>query len=631
MAPGLASPRSAFGCLPCLSVGLLCLGIPSGGAESRLDESGDSSYTTAGASYSSSLQAGNSSSSIYRSPTYPTEYGPVVGWVLPNGVFAFHSIPYAQPPVGRNRWTDPSPPASWTEPKDVTALANICPQPKDPGVTRAVVGKEDCLYLYVYTSSGPNPAKSELKPVMLWVHGGGLQVGDGYLGDAGGPSGFYDGSNLVREFDVVVVSIQYRLGTLGFLASDLFKTAGTTPSGQAADGYGNFGFKDQRYAMQWVQRNIQGFGGDPNRVMLFGESAGGISMCYHLTSPASAGLFQAITMESGSCYMQIQNMSSGWEMAESIAGLAGCPVGPTVAANDTRDCLLNAPLRDLVYPMGDEKAALPGSNYWAAPDWPWCMTVDGTTEGLVSPPHVLLSEGSFSRVPTIFGTNTNEFNCDCDVTDPDKDCLFADGLPSMIPGLSPPYSDADVATVLGHFLGKSLSQAQFDEALAMYPIEEFKWNNTARISAMLVDTTGWIGSCSTQKSAQMMLGHGHADIWLYHFARLGEMRRVGHFSEVGYVFQNCLACGTDSITDCCQGTNNSAPDLALSKLMGSYWSTHAAKGDPNRVGLPFWPRYKHFSKLVMRFDIESTVTLGYRELHCAFWDKIYGGESGSHT
>lgn len=142
---------------------------------------------------------------------------------------------------------------------------------------------------------------------------------------------------------------------------------------------------------------------------------------------------------------------------------------------------------------------------------------------------------------------------------------------------------------------------------------------------MMVDSPGWIGSCSTQRSALSLLNAKHDDVWVYHFARLGARPRVPHFSEVAYVFQNCNACGAATASACCQGTDHSKPDLDLSALMGRFWSALARAGDPNNrtvsgVSMDLsWPRFTATDKEIMRFDTTSTLSRGYRSEKCTFW------------
>lgn len=530
--------------------------------------------------------------------TYMTEHGPVFGSVGADDVNVFRSVPYARGPTGHRRWSNPERPQRWTQPLNVSSYADPCTQRSG----NKTIGKEDCLKLYLYTTSAPQ--SKHRKPVMVWIHGGGLQSGNGYLSGGNSTGGFYDGRKLALLGDVVVVAIQYRLGTLGFLAMS-----------DGEGGFGNFGLKDQRLGLQWVQKNVGYFGGDPSNVMVFGESAGGISMCYHLTSPASHGLFRHLAMESGSCNMQVQTLEAGLQMAKSFGEMNGCREPKLLKA-----CLSKLHPHDLVYPTGNETTVLPGNDYWVAPSFPWCMTIDGTEQGVLAPAISRLERGRFNRVNVIFGSNTNEFQCACSGIGADVgNCLFANTLPHVLPQLKAPYSERDLHLILNHFLQTEVSQDHFKQALALYPASRYA-NKTSRLSAMLVDTTGWIGSCATQKAAEFIARH-HRDIWMYHFARLGNESTVGHFAEVPYVFQNCDSCGKPH-RDCCQGTVSSRDDAVLSATMGRYWTSFARQGNPNAGGLLHWPRYTGEGRAMMRFDTpRPRLQQHYRAAQCRFWDR----------
>lgn len=196
---------------------------------------------------------------------------------LQNGVYRYAGIPYAQPPVGDRRWCSPSPASAWAGIYDATTFAPACPQPDDRlfGQTPAVQS-EDCLYLNIWRPANDKTAL----PVMVWLHGGAHRIGTGALS-------FYDGTALARR-DVVVVTLNYRLGYLGYFDHPAL----------SGDG-GNFGLMDQQCALRWVQRNIAAFGGDPERVTLFGESAGGGDVLYLMTSPFGESLFQRAIVQSG--------------------------------------------------------------------------------------------------------------------------------------------------------------------------------------------------------------------------------------------------------------------------------------------------------------------------------------------
>ena len=205
----------------------------------------------------------------------PTDKGPVRGSRHPT-VSKYLGIPYAAPPVGDLRWRPPQAPARWQGPRDATAFANHCPQEASPFGFAS--DTEDCLYLNVFTpnkhAAGPGRGhdKSKERPVMVWLHGGGLTVGE---------SDDYDPTRLVQQ-GVVVVTVNYRLGYLGFLAHPALSAE------SGGTGSGNYGLMDQQAALRWVQRNIGRFGGDGDNVTIFGQSAGGLSVHSHLVSPRSA-------------------------------------------------------------------------------------------------------------------------------------------------------------------------------------------------------------------------------------------------------------------------------------------------------------------------------------------------------
>ncbi|KAK3885779.1 hypothetical protein Pcinc_010039 [Petrolisthes cinctipes] len=242
-------------------------------------------------------------------PTVRTESGWVSGEVeqIPSGrnVYSYRGIPFAQPPVGRLRFKPPTAKVSWDGVRPSTRDTPICQQVdffkmiKD---IEDVQGSEDCLYLDVYTPYGAMDEGSQKLPVLVYIHGGAFFFGDKNMY---GPTRFL-------EHDVLVVPIQYRLGILGFLSTD----DDVVP--------GNFGLLDQAEALRWVQRNIQQFGGDPDRVTIFGHSAGGASTHYHLLSPLTKGLFSGAMLHSGSGLDPWSGGSSFREVAEKVGRDMGC-------------------------------------------------------------------------------------------------------------------------------------------------------------------------------------------------------------------------------------------------------------------------------------------------------------------
>ncbi|NGY64842.1 carboxylesterase family protein [Lentzea sp. NEAU-D13] len=204
-----------------------------------------------------------------------TDKGAVAGTVT-STYRTFGNIPFAAPPVGENRWKDPRPVAPWQGVRDATTPAPMCAQNPDLGQPTGSE-TEDCLYLNVTTPAG-QPKKP--RPVMVWIHGGSFTSGSGSL---------YDARWLATKNDVVVVTINYRLGVFGYFGYP------------GLPGSGAFGIADQQAALKWVQRNARAFGGDARNVTVFGESAGGLSVCAQLTSPRAAGLFAKAIIQSGPC------------------------------------------------------------------------------------------------------------------------------------------------------------------------------------------------------------------------------------------------------------------------------------------------------------------------------------------
>jgi para-nitrobenzyl esterase len=218
-----------------------------------------------------------------------TESGPLEGMIA-NGINEYLGIPYAAPPVGSLRWVPPQPFGMWKGVLQATQFGNACVQPDGLGGT---FGSEDCLSLNVYSpgdrkgehtpaNKNDNEQKHKRLPVMVWIHGGGFTTGGG---------GFYDPTPLVQQGNVIVVTINYRLGPLGIFAHPAIDAEGHLNV--------NYCLMDQQFALKWVQQNIRAFGGDRDRVTIFGESAGGLSIYSNLASPTAADLFQGAIVESG--------------------------------------------------------------------------------------------------------------------------------------------------------------------------------------------------------------------------------------------------------------------------------------------------------------------------------------------
>ncbi|MGH3276066.1 MAG: carboxylesterase family protein [Streptosporangiaceae bacterium] len=278
-----------------------------------------------------------------------------------SGMHEFLGIPYAAPPTGRLRWHAPEPPASWRGVRNAISFGAHCAQ--SPGPFGQASTSENCLFLNVFTKPGGNPAG---RPVMVWIHGGALVTGE---------SDDYNPASLVND-GVTVVTINYRLGALGFLANSALASAG----GAA----GNYGLMDQQAALRWVQANIARFGGDPRDVTVFGESAGGLSTLSQIVSKGAAGLFQRAIVESGSYNLTQTSLIEAETAGAGFAAKVGC--GAQAGAAATAACLRAVPVTTIL-------ANQVASGY--TPD------LDGKV--LTQSIGTALQEGQFNRVPVVMG------------------------------------------------------------------------------------------------------------------------------------------------------------------------------------------------------------------------------------
>ena len=293
--------------------------------------------------------------------------GGVVDGVAHDQAVVFLNIPFAAAPVGDLRWAPPKPAPAWTGARDATKAGPSCPQPMLPGDTPNSGGangpvSEDCLQLNVYA-----PKSAKAAPVMVWIHGGAHRTGAAWV---------YDGQNFARD-GVVVVTVNYRLGALGYFAHPgLTKAAGSAPTG-------NFGLMDQVAALKWVQKNVAAFGGDPKNVTVFGESAGGMSTLALLATPSAKGLYAKAIVESGAGWFEPKTLAD--KEKEGAAALARIGVPETATAAELRAI----PMDKLVPVNGDYQPFTDGK----------VMTETASQA---------LARGTFADVPLMIGSNSGE-------------------------------------------------------------------------------------------------------------------------------------------------------------------------------------------------------------------------------
>jgi para-nitrobenzyl esterase len=479
------------------------------------------------------------------SPAIVTQDGPLKG-IRTATVSRYLGIPYAVPPVGPLRWMPPQPHGRWHGVLQATQFGNFC--------TQSGLGSEDCLYLNVYTpSQKKNQNKHHGLPVMVWIHGGGLVSGGG---------GLYDPGRMVELGGVIVVTINYRLGYLGFFAHPAIDAEGHLN--------GNYGLMDQQLALKWVQNNIAAFGGDPKRVTIFGESAGGLSVQCNLASPTAAGLFQRAISESGS-FFEFQDYFDNivpLAQAETI-GNGSVPAGTTIAASvgcssQTATCLRGVPASTL-------GALTSLSTVTLAP------FVDGTI--LTQTPGAAFASGQFNQVPVISGGNHDEVR------------LFVassfdfTGHPLVTP--------TDYANAVLEWWGPALDPF----VLFFYPLVNYPSPGVALGAS---GTDGLI-ACPERNGVRLLSQYvttyayefNDEDAYLVNenffyllfalsppFPSITFSLGASHFSELPYLF------------DVFYTPSNFTPDQErLAKAMISYWTQFAATGDPNSTGEPPWSPY----------------------------------------
>jgi para-nitrobenzyl esterase len=459
-------------------------------------------------------------------PTIRIEQGALQGVVAANGGHVFKGIPYAQPPVGPNRWRPPVPAIGWSGVRDATQFGPACVQPKslagsiyaDPPPRMS----EDCLSLNVWTPKAAGKA-----PVMVWFHGGSQTFG--YTG-----SRLYDASALAAR-GVVVVTVNYRLGVLGYLAHP--ELSAESPHGSS----GNYGLLDQIEALRWVRRNIAAFGGDPTNVTIFGESAGAMSVVQMLSSPLAGGLFQKAIAESGGMptLPELKTATHGLPSGESM----GQAVATAVKASDL------AALRAM------DAEALTNAAYAAR--YQVLSTVDGWV--LTRQTVDTFDRGEQARVPTLAGFNGDEIRA-----------LFK-------PPVSPD-AKSYVAAIRERY--RDLA----DDFLRLYPPADVEGSV---MRAMRDGTFGW----GMERLAAKQTAVG-APAYLYFFDHsypAAEAHGLGAFHgiEVPYVF----GLIGKPVPDAWPAAPDTEAERRLQDTVIDYWTTFARTGSPGDVGGVEWPRY----------------------------------------
>ena len=466
--------------------------------------------------------------------------GGEVQGVVAGTVASFKGIPFASPPLGDLRWKAPQPVKPWTGARKADAFAPGCMQ--DPVLASAFGAptnfSEDCLYLNVWTSAKNGDAKL---PVMVWIYGGGFALGATNVQ-------LYDGTKFAQK-GVVLVSVAYRVGPFGFLAHPEL----TRESGK---GSGAYGLQDMIAGLRWVKENIAKFGGDPSRVTIFGESAGGIAVSMLAASPRANGLFHRVISESGGSFAPLRLANEGGQNVPTLQ----------MAESDGKKFLADLGAGDIKAgrALSAEQIQKKSAGGGLGRFWP---VADG--EVLIGDQYELYQAGRFNDTPVLIGTNS------------DEGALFVRSA------VTPAAFEKQIREGYG---------AQADTILNAYPHstdkEAFKsTKDIFRETAFAWHTWAW---------ARLQSQKGKGGAYLYYFDRRTPKTPDGsnHGEEISFVFGNpapAILAGPSQ-----------PGDEKLSELMSTYWINFARSGDPNGAGLPAWPAFSEEDQKAMFFDDSSS-------------------------
>lgn len=445
-----------------------------------------------------------------------------------SGVTIYKGIPFAAPPIGDLRWRAPQPAGKWSGVRQATTFAPAPMQGGNPPSGKS----EDCLYLNVWT---PAKSASERLPVLVWIYGGGFNFG-------ATSEPVYNGEKLANK-GVVLVSIAYRVGRLGFLVHPAL----TAESPNHVSG--NYGLLDMIAGLEWIQKNIAAFGGDPNKVTIFGESAGGIAVSMLCASPLAKGLFHGAISQSGGSFG---------------------PPRPTTYPGENLKRLPDAELDGEAYVKSagvstiEELRKVEADKLPPGPGLAWPI-IDGWV--IPDDQYKLYEAGRYNDLPILVGYNSDE------------------GV-SFRPPKTPEEYITGVKTRYGKFA---------EDLIQVYPVRSNTVPKTAR--DLVRDAAfGW----HTWSWARLQSKQGKSNVYYYYFDQHPDYTegspRHGygspHGQEVAYVFQQ-LDTAKPDITK---------TDVAISDAMGTYWTNFAKYGDPNGDGIPTWPAFSDDHPVVMHFN-----------------------------
>ncbi|THF71634.1 carboxylesterase family protein [Deinococcus sp. Arct2-2] len=506
--------------------------------------------------------------------TVQTDQGAVIGRQADAN--SFLGIPYAAPPVGSLRWQPPQAAPTWTAPRDASQPGSVCPQVAlglfpVAGVTPGEVqGNEDCLFLNVYT---PRSATVDRRlPVMVWLHGGSFTLGSGSA---------YDGSVMAEKYGVVVVTLNYRLGALGFLSLPALNT-------EAADQTsGNYGLLDQQAALRWVGRNVAGFGGNPSDVTIFGESAGGMSVCAQLASPQAAGLFQKAIIQSGLCFSPGNTVTLAQASGRNVRYADKLACRPTDLT-----CLRQVAPETLL------KTTVPGLR-------PASNLVWSPVYGAGILPLTLqdaYAQGRFNRVPVLAGTNHDEGR------------LF-------VSAVSPQGKPVSVIQYWGGS-GLLAGAANLGRVLAQYPVRSYSTPALA-FATLFTDA---VFSCPAVRVGTAL--SQYVPVYAFEFSdpqAATSIKAPADLPGLGSAHSSGLIYAFQTPIEGLGSPQQFSPEQAtLSNHLSEAWATFAKTGKPTVTGQPEWAPFDPARANVQVFTPtgvqESTAFAADHK--CEFWTRL---------
>ncbi|XP_071076488.1 neuroligin-4, X-linked-like [Desmodus rotundus] len=545
-------------------------------------------------------------------PVVNTNYGKIRGLrtPLPNEILGpveqYLGVPYASPPTGERRFQPPEPPSSWTGVRNATQFAAVCPQHLDERsllhdmlpiwftanldtlMTYVQDQNEDCLYLNIYVPTEDDiHDQSSKKPVMVYIHGGSYMEGTGNI---------IDGSILASYGNVIVITVNYRLGILGFLST----------GDQAAKG--NYGLLDQIQALRWIEENVGAFGGDPKRVTIFGSGAGASCVSLLTLSHYSEGLFQKAIIQSGTALSSWAVNYQPAKYTRILADKVGCNMLDTT---DMVECLRNKNYKELI-----QQTITPATYHIS-----FGPVIDGDV--IPDDPQILMEQGEFLNYDIMLGVNQGE------------GLKFVDGIVDNEDGVTPNDFDFSVSNFVDNLYGYPEGKDTLRETIKfMYTDWADKENPETRRKTLVALFTDhqWVAPAVATADLHAQYGSPTYFYAFYHHCQ-SEMKPSwadsAHGDEVPYVF-GIPMIGPTELFSC----NFSKNDVMLSAVVMTYWTNFAKTGDPNqpvpqdtkfihtkpnRFEEVAWSKYNPKDQLYLHIGLKPRVRDHYRATKVAFW------------